>query len=148
MKTYEERQKANEWSNVKRILNQERHAFEEHAKQTYYEKEKAYDKWVDATSAVVDLERKLEKAKERQESAKQTALRLDDKYMSQHKRAEKESSAAIKATKLLKKNPHINISQGTDFSVQVYVEDWHEDMEYLSTWTSVLEEIEIILTAS
>jgi hypothetical protein len=147
-KTYEERQQEIEWSNVKKILNQERHELNELAKQTYYERSEVHYKWDFAIASVDGLKRQLRAAIEKRDSAYKAMQSLTEKYEQHKQTANAESSAAIKATKLLKENPHINISQGTDFSVQVYVGEWQEDMEYLSSWTEVLRIIKIILTAS
>lgn len=139
---------SNELQKVKEILVHRSHDLKEWSKTTYSELGKAHDKQNDTGYAVIELERKLKKAKEKHEEAKDRCEFLSQKYYNICDKSHEEQSAKIKALKLLKENPHITISEGTDFSVQVYEGEWVEDLEYHDSWKDVLDHLEFILTPS
>jgi len=139
---------SNELQKVREILVHRSDDLKEWKKSTHYETGKAYDQFADAGYAVIELERKLKKAKEKHEEAKALCERLDQKQFNIDRKIDEEQKAKIKATKLLKENPHITICEGTDFSVQVYEGEWVEDLEYHDSWRDVLDHLEFILTPS
>lgn len=139
---------SNELQKVKEILVHRSHDLKEWSKATYSELGEAHDKQNATGYEVIELERKLEKAKERHEEAKERCEFLSQKYYNICGKSNEEQSAKIKALKLLKENPHITICEGTDFSVQVYEGEWVEDLEYHDSWKDVLDHLEFILTPS
>ena len=139
---------SNELQKVKEILVHRSHDLKEWSKATYSELGEAHDKQNATGYEVIELERKLKKAKEKHEQAKERCEFLNQKYFNICKKSDEEHKAKIEATKLLKQNPHITICEGTDFSVQVYEGEWVEDLEYHDSWKDVLDHLEFILTPS
>ena len=109
--------------------------------------------WQDSHILIKEsISKKYEKACRERERAQalvekfETQLRDERKEVKRHEEIIlEEKKCRVKLHRLLRINDDLHMDDWTDYSVQVWIGEWEEDMEVQDTWKDALQHAEYLL---